>query len=398
MQKPVAIPPEILALKNAKLPERLLLAVYAADPATTRVLRAMSMTRAGLRKLEQRLIDKRLLSVAGARHMVHVPGLVCIDHGEGGHFVPVSSTTKSAKKVASRASKTAQAEGRPLVVPAELLEFRYLSAAEKVLLAYYVANPSAPNGRVVKTLGVSSSGLKKLKRGLLDKGVLVKIEGAYAIRLPGLVLVRDSDGGHLFPESEALNRGHKVAHPAPKLTPAKDLYDYWKSSLKKMCRQPDTTPSFFLSMTTKTIRRIEVESPVTPEREAALSKMKRAENVFFARDFVYDNIPRKYEAKFMELVNSATPEQLAALREKAEGMMRVGLPEPRLLGMVTKAIAPVPAQNATPPRSVVAHGQSPFQNRHKRHFRSQPQKDRSYSQNDNQQQNRNCKRASKHTH
>ena len=75
MIKPVTIPLQILALKNAKLPEKLLLSMYAADPVTTRVLRALSMTRAGLRRLEQRLIDKGLLSEAGARHVVHVLGL-----------------------------------------------------------------------------------------------------------------------------------------------------------------------------------------------------------------------------------------------------------------------------------------------------------------------------------
>ncbi len=70
--KPVIIPAKILALRKAKLPEKLLLATYAADPATKRVRRAMSMTRADLRKIEQRLIEKELLTVLGGRHMVRM--------------------------------------------------------------------------------------------------------------------------------------------------------------------------------------------------------------------------------------------------------------------------------------------------------------------------------------
>lgn len=338
MKKSVVIPLQILALKNAKLPEKLLLSLYAADPATTRVLRALSMTRAGLRKLEQRLIHKRMLSEAGARHMVHVPGFVYIHGPDGGHFVSNSSTTKSAKKVACRASNTTQTDIRPLVVPAEILEFRYLTASEKMLLAYFVASPGAANDRVVETLGMSLSGLKKLKRGLLEKKVLVQTDDSYTIRLPGLVLVRDSHGHHFVCESEAVKNGYKIAHPAPKLAPAKDVYRHWKSSLKQMCRQPDTTPSFLLSATSNAIKRIEAESPEGPEREAALLSMKKAANGFFARA-VLDDILKKCEAKALEWVGNATPEQLVTFRQKIESRMLAGMPEPKLLGMVTQVIS-----------------------------------------------------------
>ena len=207
-----------------------------------------------------------------------------------------------------------------------------------MLLAYYVANPSASHGSVVQTLGISSSGLKKLRRGLLDKHVLVEIGGAYTIRLPGLVLVRDSHGGHFVCESEAVKSGYKIAHPAPKLAPAKDVYRHWESSLKQMCRQPDTTPSYLLSATTNAIKRIEAESPEGAEREAALLKMKKAENVFFARA-VLDEIVKKCEAKALEWVGNATPEQLVTFRQKVEGKILAGMPEPKLLGMVTKVIS-----------------------------------------------------------
>jgi hypothetical protein len=356
MLKAVTILPEIISLQNTTPPGKLLLGIYSCDPTVKWVLRAMSMTRAGLRKLEQRLIHKRLLSEAGARHMVHVPGFVYTHYPDAGHFVPDSSTSKSEKKVANRASKTTQADIRPLVVPAELLEFRYLTASAKMLLAYFISSPGAKNERVVQTLGMSLSGLKKLKQGLLKKKVLVQTGDGYTIRLPGLFLVRDSHGGRFVSELEVLKNGYEVAHPAPKLVPTKDVYNEWKSSLKKICRQPDTTPSYLLSFTTNMIERLKAGSAESPQREAALAVMKKAENVFFAKDFVYDNIPRKYEAKFMQLVDSATPEQLVALRSKIEGMMVGGLPEPKLLGMVTKAIALAPAQEAqSQAGSAVAH-------------------------------------------
>ncbi|MCX6923479.1 MAG: hypothetical protein NT154_09770 [Verrucomicrobia bacterium] len=337
--KPVVIPPAILTLTSAKLPEKLMLAMLAANPEAKRVFRALSMTGAGLRKLEQRLVAKGLLTVAGDRHMIHVPGLVYIERPAAGHFVPASPATKKEKKVARPVSKTTQADIHPLVVPAELVAFKYLMASEKVVLAYYVAHPAAQTKAVLKNLRLSRAGLKKLKRALTDKRVLIQTGNGYTIRLPGLVLVQDSDGGHFVPESEVVKKGYKVAYPAPKLTPAKDVYNRWLACLKPMRGQPSATPSHFLGLTTGKIKQMEEESPPGPEREHFLMAMKKAEDYYFAADFVYDYIPRKYEEKFAALIGSATPDQLAMVRKKVEAMMLAGLPEPKLLGMVTKAIS-----------------------------------------------------------
>ena len=52
LMKPLTIPPEILTLKNAKLPEKLLLSIYAADPATGPA-DALRGAREMLQRLEQ---------------------------------------------------------------------------------------------------------------------------------------------------------------------------------------------------------------------------------------------------------------------------------------------------------------------------------------------------------
>jgi hypothetical protein len=333
------MPPEILSLKGAKLPEKLLLAMYAADPEASRVFRALSMTGAGLRKLTQRLVDKGLLTVAGARHVVHLPGFVYNQHRTGGHFVSASSTLKNEKKVARTVSKTTQPRIHPLLVPAELLAFKYLMASEKVVLAYYAAHPAAQTKAVLNNLRLSRAGLKKLKRGLIDKRVLIQTGNGCTIRLPGLVLVPGSRGGHFIRESEALKSGQKVACPAPKLTPVRDVYNDWQDHIKWLLRQPDPRASDCLSSTTERIKQILEECPEGPMREAALAKMKQKADYYFAADFVYDNIPRRYEDKFMTMLGSATPAQLILFRKKVEGMMLAGLPEPKLLGMVTKAVS-----------------------------------------------------------
>ena len=45
MKNALVIPPQILTLKNTKLSEKLLLTIYADDPTTKQVRRALSATR-----------------------------------------------------------------------------------------------------------------------------------------------------------------------------------------------------------------------------------------------------------------------------------------------------------------------------------------------------------------
>jgi hypothetical protein len=295
--KPALIPGEILALNSAKLPEKLLLALYA-DQATP-VRRAIGMTNAGFEKLKKRLIQKNLLSFENGRHVVHVPdfrangghpvshsaaakipnkvalsaptttqakperplpapgpgdddhpgkgyfvansskaktakkmasptatrmqataqkspamGTVSKKNSEIGHFIGDSEPPKSAKILASPKSKATQAnEIKLLLVPGELLACKYLTAAEKVLLARYTADPGAQNRQVTIGLGISASGLKSLKHDLIAKKVPVPTDEGFTIRLPNYVLVREDKGGHFIPEIEATKNGYKTDGP-----------------------------------------------------------------------------------------------------------------------------------------------------------------------------------------
>jgi hypothetical protein len=337
--QPLVIPVEILGLKGSKLPEKLLLAMCVADPAPTRVCRALGMTSAGVRKLTQRLVAKGLLTVAGDRYVVHLPGLVNIEHQTSGQSVSHSSTTQNKKKVTRRESKVAQVDIEPLVVPAELVAFKYLMASEKLLLAYYLAHPAAQTKTILMNLRLSRAGLKKLRGRLIANCVLIRTSIGFSIRLPGLLVVQGPDGGHFVPESEALKNGYKVACAAPKLTPARDVYIRWRKCLKLLLRQPSTTPSDLLSSTSARIKQAEEECREGLERDAVLAEMKKHEDHYVVEDFVYNNIPRKHEAKCLALIRSATPAQLLLFREKVGAMMQAGLPEPKLLEMVTKTIS-----------------------------------------------------------
>ena len=337
--KSVAVPWDILAVKRATLSEKLLLAILAGDPHAKHLTRALGIGSAGLRKLKQRLIDRQFLIPNGARSINHLHGLTSVLDAGRGYNVSGIPVAKTVETVTRPLSKVTALDTQPLVVPAELLDFPHLSASEKLLLAFYAAKPAAPNNQVLEALGVSRAGLKKLKRRLVAKHVLVPTEKGYSIRLPGLVFTRDADGGHFLSESDAVQNENKIALPAPRLTPAKDIAVVWERHLKHLFVSARTRPRDIQKYTAQMIRRVQAESPDGSNRDAVLAKMQIMEDKHFALQLVADNIPSKHFPKYYNLMTDATPAQLATFRKHAEAMWLDGLSEPRQLEMVLQAIA-----------------------------------------------------------
>ncbi|HPY32017.1 MAG TPA: hypothetical protein PLT00_15805 [Verrucomicrobiota bacterium] len=183
--------------------------------------------------------------------------------------------------------------------------------------------------------------MKKLKNTLLERQVLIASNEGYTIRLPGHVLVPDSQGSHFVTESEAIKNGYKTALPTPRLVPALDLCKEWAHHIKYLRTLHDIEFGWLQEYTEKMRKRVEVESPDGSERDQALALMKANEDRYFALQYVYENIPRKHEAEYRKQVDKGTPEQLADFRERVEGMSLAGLPEPKQLALATDAISQI---------------------------------------------------------
>jgi len=285
--------------------EKLLLAMCAADSRIIewRLRRALSITHAGLVKLKARLLEKGWLLM--------------------GHKVSDFKAPENEQKVAH--------DARPLIVHSELLDIRYLLASEKLLCAFYVAFPDATNVRVSDELGISPSGLKKLKSGLLEKKVLVTTTAGYTVRLPGYLLIRDELGGHFISEKEAEETGHKISLPTPRLIPAMDLFRKW-SAYSDYQHRINGSLSACLHYTDKMLKRIEIESPEGAERDMVLATLKNMADANFAIGFVAENAPPITELQMLDQISKATAEELAAFRVHVEGSQLAGIPPQKLLG------------------------------------------------------------------
>ena len=201
-----------------------------------------------------------------------------------------------------------------------------------------MTHPDATNERVCRELGISPSGLKKLKRGLLDKLVLVPVSGGYTVRLPGYLLIRDEAGSRFIPEGEAEASGHKITSPSPRLVPALDIYRTWSAHFNYL-KDINALPSSFLFYTEKMLKRVEAESLEGPERDSVLKMLSNMANANFAIDFVAENAPKKSERKLLDQIVHGTPEQWAAFRVQAEGAQLAGIPPQKLLGYFSEGPA-----------------------------------------------------------
>jgi hypothetical protein len=154
--------------------------------------------------------------------------------------------------------------------------------------------------------------------------------------------------GHFITEIEALKNRHKVALPAPKLTPASEIFDELQKRTEQLLRIGISEPGEHLALTARMIKRVEAESPESPDREGILSLMKQGENHLFAIQYVWENRLRCDERKALDQVSNATPEQLSSFREQVEGRRLAGNAPQKLLGVFGGAIEQV-SSTAMPP-------------------------------------------------
>jgi hypothetical protein len=78
-------------------------------------------------------------------------------------------------------------------------------------LALYVLEPKTRNSRALKILSVGESGLKKIKRRLLSKGLVRPTGDGFKVLVPGLKPEPGEAGGHLVSKSDAIEKENKVA-------------------------------------------------------------------------------------------------------------------------------------------------------------------------------------------
>jgi len=126
---------------------------------------------------------------------------------------------------------------------------------------------------------------------------------------------------------------------------AQAILEEWQASVDYLEELDQTPVSTFRSLTNSSIKQIESETLADdPLRQQALQILRNFETIVFAVAFLFDQTPKSFWKQGKRLLANATLEQLEAFRQKAEGWMLAGLPEPKQLAMATEAITHIATQ------------------------------------------------------
>jgi len=110
-----------------------------------------------------------------------------------------------------------------LQIPPAILAIRDATPSEKMLLSIYLNEPSVSSYRTIRILGVSRSGLKKIKGRLIAKGLLRPTIDGYRVIAPGLVPASEGGKGHFVTKSEAGSEMEKVAPRLRRMASIKEI-------------------------------------------------------------------------------------------------------------------------------------------------------------------------------
>jgi len=202
----------------------------------------------------------------------------------------------------------------PLIIPPAIQNLYGVTSSEKLLLSLYVSDPAALNCRALSVLGVSRSGLKKIKRRLLAKGLLRFTASGYQVDVPGLAPVPEG-GGTLLPKINSIEKEEKVAPTTMSLrrvASANEILDSyigtWELALREGAHV--STLHYIVQSTLDSI----MDLPDERERNLMLAAFTKRRDAFFALCYSSEHLPRQYQRQVDRLIAKSTPEQLAALR------------------------------------------------------------------------------------
>jgi hypothetical protein len=217
-----------------------------------------------------------------------------------------------------------------LNIPPAILSLTDVTASEKLLLALYVLEPKTRNSRALKILSVGESGLKKIKRRLLSKGLVRPTGDGFKVLVPGLKPEPGDAGGHKVSKSDALEKENKVAPLRTVRSLGEILRDYQNWRERLAYQSEGTHVIHLLDITEATLSEIQSDVPASHTKELAVAWITEHCDLWFCLRYVFHELPRKHHRELDRLIGKATPEQLAKLRQRIEQAQLAGQ-KPKLL-------------------------------------------------------------------
>ncbi len=224
-------------------------------------------------------------------------------------------------------------ENEAITIPVSIMALVDATSSEKMLLALYARDPHARNHQALKVLGVSLSGLKKIKNRLIDKGWWRMTANGHQVSVPGMDPVPADEEGHFVTKSEAIQNEHKVASIARVQSPVEILRDY-ESCYYEMSKGGNITTIYRL--TENALRTLDSVLPEGPTKDAIIADLTVRRDAFQALSYVSLNAPAKEFKKWDQMIGTASPEKLALMCVHIQGAQLAGAKPVHLLAALNK--------------------------------------------------------------
>jgi hypothetical protein len=99
--------------------------------------------------------------------------------------------------------------------------------------------------------------------------------------------------------------------------PLAEDYEQTLNAIQEMMYQPGVFPETILYLYRGILKRVENEAPEIPTKEGVVRELTMRRDAFVAICYVM-RMPKRFQRQALRLINNATPEKLARVREQIE--------------------------------------------------------------------------------
>ncbi len=208
-----------------------------------------------------------------------------------------------------------------------------LAIGEKVVLAHIVKFPGCSNARLAKLIGGTCRGVENLLRRLRRRGYIEQTGKGRARRHRLLfpvehhTLCGDGEAATSVMKSHISGGdqpgGGVSVQPQGNLPvlkrelPWEEDLDQTLAMIHELCVHQDPFPEAIVNLYGRILKRLSEEAPECPAKDAMLQELTMRRDAFVAIS-VAQHLPREYHRQAAQLISTATPEKLAAFRQRVE--------------------------------------------------------------------------------
>jgi DNA-binding CsgD family transcriptional regulator len=224
-----------------------------------------------------------------------------------------------------------------ITIPAAINALSELTLAEKVVLARIAQSPCCSNARFAELIGGTERGVEALLRRLRHQGHLEsRGRGRAREHYLTFLVERHTDCG-----KEDITKSHvSCGESVKRELPLAEFVQQTIAIANQLLSDPYGCYSTQVeSVYGRALDRVKAEMVEGPDKDHLMKVLTFNMNWIFALGYVRRNTPKRFHRRLDELLERASPEQLAGFRQRVDGG-RLAYKSPKLLAACLASAIP----------------------------------------------------------